>query len=265
MDENQSWNLESFLDSVIIDLDRAVDALSVKKDNVRMTYTVQDMSLTLQVFPQFDGDIVRFVTAQPGETGASTVEVQLGSIRDTQIHEIARRPVSRDDISLDMPEISRQEKRQLDKLGIKSANDLIRTVEGQNVDLERATDRKVNYQRLAEIIRKSRRQGLDAPRVDRVRLEPGGVRGLSVLAMNGTNLSPAPESPPGFPHATFGNQRVPVVAPDARRLYVALPADRPDLLEGQRVTIALDPYAVVTMRLQVPNPSSKKQVENHNA
>lgn len=265
MDENQPWNLESFLDSVILDLDRAVDTLSVKKENVRMTYTVQDLSLTLQVFPQFDGDVVRFVTAQPGESGASTVEVQLGSIRDTQIREIARRPISRDDISLDLPEISRQERRELAKLGIQSANDLVRTVEDQNVNLEKATNQKVNYQRLAAIIQKSRRQGPDAPRIDRVRLEPGGVRGLSVLALSGKNLLPMSESPPGFPQAAFGDRRVPVVARDARRLYIALPEDRIDLLEGQQVTVALDPYAVVTMRLQMPGLSSEAGIENYNA
>src|SRR5262245_64369801 len=99
-DANQPWQLETFLDSVILDLDRAVDTLAIKKDNVRMTYTVQDLALDLKVFPVFDGDAVRFVTARPGEEGASNVSVQLGSIRDNQIREISRRPPTRDETPL---------------------------------------------------------------------------------------------------------------------------------------------------------------------
>ncbi|MGI9284452.1 MAG: hypothetical protein ACR2P1_03635, partial [Pseudomonadales bacterium] len=81
--DNKSWNMESFLDSLIFELDKAQDTLSVKGLNRKLTYMVQDMNLQLQLFPEFDGETVRFTTAKPGETGASKVSFQLGSIRDT--------------------------------------------------------------------------------------------------------------------------------------------------------------------------------------
>ena len=43
--ENIAWNLEAFLNSMIYELDRANQTLSIKQDNVRLTYTVQDLSL----------------------------------------------------------------------------------------------------------------------------------------------------------------------------------------------------------------------------
>ncbi len=40
---NRSWNLETFLDSLIFELDKAQDTLSVKGMNRKLTYTVKDM------------------------------------------------------------------------------------------------------------------------------------------------------------------------------------------------------------------------------
>ncbi|MEU6680261.1 hypothetical protein [Streptomyces sp. NPDC046853] len=250
---NRPWQLESFLDSVILDLDRAVDALSVKKDNVRMTYTVQDLSLALQVFPVYDGGSVRFLTAQPGQEGASTVSVQLGSIRDTQIREIARAAPTRDDVPLDLPEIAPQERIELERLGLRSADDVVRTVEENNVDLDRLTGGKVNYGKLAQVLRRARRLGNGAPRVDSTRFEAANVRGLGVLALGGRNLAPLPGSPPGYPRATVGERRVPArVSAGGRRLCVAVPFERP--LAEQPVSVELDPYTDLTLRLSLDPP-----------
>ena len=75
---NQAWNLESFLDSLIVELDKAQDTLSFKGITRRLTYTVKDVGLDLQIFPQYDGRKVKFVTAQPGDAGASKISIQLG-------------------------------------------------------------------------------------------------------------------------------------------------------------------------------------------
>lgn len=253
---NRPWDLETFLDSVILDLDRAVDALAVKKENVRLTYTVQDLSLSLQVFPVYDGEVVRFVTAQPDEQGASTVTVQLGSIRDTQIREIARRPAAADDVPLDQIAIPHEERRELEKLGIRSGDDLLRTVTESKVDVERLTGRRVDYSKLADVLRRARRAGPTAPRVAGARLERAGVPGLSVLLVSGENLAPTGGAPSEYPRATLGRRRVPVRASeDGSRLYVAVPHGPDDALHNQPLTVALDPDAAITMRLRMePRP-----------
>ena len=68
---NRAWNLKSFMDSLIVELDRAQDALGVKGLTRPVTYTVKDVDVDLRCFPQFDGRQVRFLTAQPGEDGSS--------------------------------------------------------------------------------------------------------------------------------------------------------------------------------------------------
>jgi len=258
-DGNQAWALETFLDSVILDLDRAVDALAVKKDNVRLTYTVQDLGLTLQVFPVYDGDAVKFVTAQPDQKGASTVTVQLGSIRDTQIREIARRPAADDDVPLTQIEMPREERRQLEKLGIRSGDDLARTVTERRADVERVTGKKVDYNRLADVLRRARGMGPAAPRVTGARLEGAGVPGLSVLMVTGENLAAAGNA--GFPQATLGRRRVPIRASDdGGHLYVAVPHEPGGDLHDQPLTVALDPRTAITMRLQLstePRPHAE--------
>ena len=261
---NHAWDLETFLDSVIRDLDRAVDALSVKKENVRLTYTVQDLALTLQVFPMYDGETVKFVTAQPDEEGASTVKVQLGSIRDTQIREIARRPPAADDVGLDQIEMPHQERRELEKLGIRSGDDLVRTVEGSKLDVERLTGRKVDYGKLADVIRRARRAGPRAPRVGELSLEPTGVRGLSVLVVAGDNLAPGAGVPPGYPRATLGGREVPVrAAPDGGRLYVAVPHGSQETVDDQPLTLRLDQDATITMRLRLEREPQTAAEELH--
>src|SRR5687767_12013308 len=95
---NHAWNLEAFLDSLIVELDKAQDTLSYKGITRRLTYTVKDVGLDLHIFPEFDGKKVRFVTAQPGDAGASKISIQLGSITDRQIKEAAKEPPTRDDI-----------------------------------------------------------------------------------------------------------------------------------------------------------------------
>jgi len=87
MTSNQQWNLESFVDSFILELDKAQDTLAVKGVTRKLTYTVKDVALDLQIFPIYEGGKIRFVTAQPGEAGSSRLSLQLapspiGRLRD---------------------------------------------------------------------------------------------------------------------------------------------------------------------------------------
>ena len=121
---NKEWNLESFIDSLVIELDKAREILAVKAINRPLTYTVKDVGMDLNLFPTFNGSEVRFVTAQPGQTGASKLSIQLGSIRDQQIRQTSKEPMTRDNISIEAIDMDPEIKRELRTMGVSSINDL---------------------------------------------------------------------------------------------------------------------------------------------
>ena len=95
------------VDGVVIRvlLDKAREILAVKAINRPLTYTVKDVGLDLNLFPSYDGDEVRFVTAQPGQTGASKLSIQLGSITDQQIRMTSKDPITKDNISIESTDL----------------------------------------------------------------------------------------------------------------------------------------------------------------
>lgn len=242
---NQSWNLESFLDSLIYELDQAQDRLSVKGVNRKLTYTVKDMALELNIFPEFDGDTVRFTTAKPGDTGASKISLQLGSIRDTQIREVTREPLTQAEISLEEIDIPEPQRKELKKLGIHSAEDLQHTVEHQDVDLEKFTQNKVSYNQLAERINQARRKQ-NAPKVSKASVSK--AQGETILTLEGDNLVIA-QSLDQFPVAVINNQTVEVISANAKELKIRVD-NRQLQSTSNQLKVALDPYAIVTMDLQ---------------
>ena len=123
----EPWNLESFLDSLILELDKAQDTLSVKGITRKLTYTVQDVALDLQIFPHFDSGKVQFSAAQPGESGSSKLSIKLGSITDRQIRETTRDPFKVDDVAIEtIDELDDETKDNLQRKGIHTASDLER-------------------------------------------------------------------------------------------------------------------------------------------
>ena len=241
---NRPWNMEEFLDALVFELDNYVDTLSFKGINRKLTYTVKDLALELKLFPEFDGETVRFTTAKPGDTGASTISIQLGSIRDTQIREIARQPITRDDISLDTIDLPEDQRKELNRLGINSAEDLRRAVVDRNVDLESVTRKKVNYQKLAQVIQQSKRR-LAPPQVSKVSVTRGADR--AVLSVQGSNLSLS-QGLSQYPLALINSQACPVLKAGEQEL--SLHVD-PGLLRNgsNQLAIALDPYTVITLEL----------------
>jgi hypothetical protein len=112
------------------------------------------------------------VTAEPGQDGASGLKIQLGSITSRGIKETTSAPVTKDDIAIEqLPDIDDDAKASLRKLGVKSVKDL-EAMEERNVDIEKATDSKLDYGSLANIINKARRRRM-APTVDKVGLAQG--------------------------------------------------------------------------------------------
>lgn len=240
---NRPWNLEAFLDALIVELDKARDTLAVKGVTRPLTYSVQDVGLELQIFPVYDGNQVKFVTAQPGQEGASGLKIQFGSITARSIKETTAEPITKDDVSIELLEdIDEEAKASLRKLGIKSARDLDR-MEERDVDLEKV-DRRLDYNQLAKIVNKARRRERP-PTISNVRM--ASAQGQPVVVLEGENLVPA--RVPEFPVALLDGERVDVVA--ATGTEVGLQID-PRRLAGRESTLkmALDPFAVMTMRLE---------------
>lgn len=252
-DERQSpWRLNSFLDQLILELDRAQDTLAVKGINRRLTYTVKDLALELQLFPHFDGRELRFLTAKPGESGAAKVAFQLGSITDRQIREVTSEPMTADDVSFDaVEELDPETKTTLERIGVKSARDLERMRE-KNIDLTQVSEKPVDYNRLAGIINRAKRRA-NRPSISSATIVFG--QGTPELRLVGENLTlRTPEfarSLAGgeFPIAYLNEDRVEVLSAGGEQIRLAVPETL--VRDGMnRLRVIFDPYAVLTMELQ---------------
>lgn len=250
---DDSWNLESFLDSLIFELDKAQDTLSVKGINRKLTYTVKDMALDLNVFPRYSEHGIRFTNAKPGEEGASRISLQLGSISDRQIRETTKKPLSADDIAIEnIEEIDPDVKESLQKVGVNSVNDLER-MERQKVNIEKLVEtkagsgKKVDYGNLANLINKARRKTL-APKVTQAGLYPGNP-GSMELRLQGKNLSLL-DVKEFTPEAMLNDQKVMINT--AGPEHITLSLSQAAIIPGKNTLhIALDPYAVLSMNLKI--------------
>jgi len=240
----KGWTLKSFLDSLTLELDRAQETLAIKGLTRRLTYSVRDLALDLQLFPDFDGEELRFTTAKPGETGAARVSLQLGSITDRQIRETTREPRRKDDVAIEeVEDIDPKVKTSLEKIGVTSVSDLER-MEKANVDLDKAGAEKIDYGSLARLIQRSKRRKA-APKVSSASLSDDGER--VILTISGENLAQA-ESMPEFPRAMLGDTALTVRSAGPAAIAFEMDAstlpDKPTALR-----IALDPQAVLSMNL----------------
>ena len=248
-ENNTNWNLESFLDSLIIELDKARETLAVKAINKPLTYAVKDISLDLQLFPTYDGDNIRFTTAQAGQSGASKVSIQLGSITDQQIRETSRIPVSKNDIVIDTIDgIDEGTKKKLKKIGVNSVTDLEK-MEKKNIDIEKISANDggggINYKNLAGLIEKTRR-AKNPPLVAKVSVSKTAEG--PVLVLQGKNLAVQQSF---APVAVINNELTEVVAHDPHLVKLRL---RKEILKPGKneVILTLDPYAVFKVNIQQP-------------
>ncbi|MEL6865621.1 MAG: hypothetical protein AAFP19_14435 [Bacteroidota bacterium] len=242
---NQSWNLETFLDSLIVELDKARETLAVKAINKPLTYAVKDLNLEMQLFPSFDGRKVQFVTARPGQTGASKIAIQLGSITDQQIRKTTKEPISKDDLSLEViEEIDEDTKSNLRKIGVTSVKDLAE-IERKNVDLEKASHQKVSYKHLAGLLQKARRSQFP-PQVSKASFSKS--QGQVNLLVEGKNLA---VDKTYVPVAIFNDQLVEILAFDKRQLNLKVEAKQVRSSQNELI-IALDPFTV--FKININNP-----------
>src|SRR5689334_10808700 len=134
--ENAAWQLADFVESLVVELDKTRETLAVKAINKPLSYSVKEVALDLNIFPSYDGDQVTFVTAQPGQAGASKVSIQLNSITDQQVRATTKALGAKNDINIDDIGIDKTTKKHLRKLGVNSVDDL-RQIQQKNVDLEK--------------------------------------------------------------------------------------------------------------------------------
>lgn len=239
---NRSWNLESFLDSLIVELDKARETLAIKAINKPLTYAVKDVNLEMQLFPSFDGDNVRFITAQPGQEGASKIAIQLGSITDQQIRKTTKGPTTTQDVSIDLiDEIDSETKNSLRKIGVTSVNDLDK-IKKKNVDLLKASNKKVDYGKLANLLNKARRNE-NPPKVGHVNFNIS--RGASIIDVEGDNLVFNDQYKPV---AVFNGEMVEFTETSKQHLKIAVQPEKVKT-KGNELIIVSDPYTVFKMKL----------------
>lgn len=242
MSENTAWQLEDFVDSLVVELDKTRETLAIKAINKPLSYSVKEVALDLNIFPSYDGDKVRFVTAQPGQTGASKVSIQLGSITDQQVRATSKPPPSKGDLAIDDIAVDPATKKQLRRIGVNSVDDL-QAVEKKNVNLKKVTDNEIDYSALANQIQKARRDQ-NRPRVSGVSMSMED--GEPCLLIRGRELAVDPK----FDPVAVVNQKLArVVARSPTELKVAI---GPEHRFGQRneLILAFDPYAFMRVNVK---------------
>ncbi len=241
--ENTAWQLEDFVDSLVVDLDKTRETLAVKAINKPLSYTVKELALDLNIFPSYDGDSVKFITAQPGQEGASKVTIQLGSITDQQVRATTKIPGGKNDLNIDDIPIDKTTKKQLRKLGVNSVDDL-KQIEQKNVDLKKVTDNAIDYSALANQIQKSKREQAP-PRVNGVSLSLDESEGPYLL-IKGQNLAVDPT----FPPVAVVNQTLAGImssSPDEVKIRVS---DEHSLARDNEVILTFDPFAVIRLNVK---------------
>ena len=243
MAENTAWQLEELVDSLVVDLGKTRQTLAVRALTTPLDYTVKELALDLNIFPSYDGDRVTFLTAQPGQEGASKVTINLGSITDQQVRATSKTPGGKNDLTIDEIPIDKATKKQLRKLGVSSVNDL-KQIEQKNVDLKKVSDSNIDYSALANQISKSKRD-----------LTPPKVKGVSFsvdeneepyLLIKGENLAIDPKFPPV---AVINDTLAGVMScsPDEIKIRVT---DEHALAQNNEVILTFDPFALVRLNVK---------------
>jgi hypothetical protein len=241
---NTPWQLEDFIDSLVIELDKTRETLAVKAINKPLSYTVKEVALDLNIFPSYDGDQVKFLTAQPGQEGASKVTIQLGSITDQQVRATTKTPGSKSEINLEEIEVDKATKKQLRKLGVNSVEDL-QQIEKKNIDIQKVSD-NIDYRKLANQIQKSKR-AKKPPRVTAASLSLDENR-VPYLLIEGENLG---GTDPGFrPVAVVNQALAEILSCSDSEVKIQIGRDH-HLSETNELILTFDPYTLMKVNVKV--------------
>lgn len=241
--DNSAWQLEDFVDSLVVELDKTRETLAVKAINKPLTYTVKELALDLNIFPSYDGDTVKFITAQPGQQGASKVTIQLNSITDQQVRATTKAP-AKTDISISDIDVDKNTKKKLRKLGVNSVDDL-RQIERRDVDIQKVSDNSIDYAKLANQIRKSHRNE-SPPLIKSAGLSVGDDKSR-VLTISGANLG----IDPSFQSvAVVNNALAEVLSCGENEIKIRITRDH-GFSKNNEVILTFDPFAVVKVNVKV--------------
>lgn len=240
--ENSAWQLEDFVDSLVVELDKTRETLAVKAINKPLSYSVKELSLDLNIFPSYDGDTVRFVTAQPGQSGASKVTIQLGSITDQQVRATSKPPPAKGDIDISEIPVDKATRKQLRKLGVNSVDDL-QQIERKNVDLKKVAESDVDYSALANQIQKARRNQ-NPPRVTGVSLSMDDDN-APCLVIEGAQLAVNPKFEPV---AVLNQSLAQVISHSDSEMKVRI--DKEKFRDKNDLIVAFDPFACLRVNLK---------------
>jgi hypothetical protein len=241
--ENTSWQLEDFVDSLVVELDKTRETLAVKAINKPLSYTVKEVALDLNIFPTYDGDQVTFITAQPGQTGSSKVSIQLGSITDQQVRATSKLPESKNEVALAELPVDKKTKKQLRKLGVRSSEDL-KEIQRKNVDLQQISENTIDYRNLAGEIERSRRMKRP-PKVSAAVLSRD-EHGTPALSIQGENLSMNARFQPV---AVVNDTLAEVLSYDDHELRLQI-TDAHRLSDDNEVVLTLDPFAILKVKVK---------------
>jgi hypothetical protein len=241
--ENTAWQLDDFVDSLVVELDKTRETLAVRAINKPISYQVEKVDLDLNIFPSYDGDQVSFVTAQPGQDGASKVSIKLGSITDQQVRASSKAPTAKKDLAIDEIGVDKSTKKKLRRLGVTSVDDL-EQVERKNVDLKKVSDNVIDYTKLANQIQKSRRDAAP-PSISGVSLSLDQAAGPCLL-VQGDHLA----VDPNFPPVAVINQRLAEVLSSSDTELRIQVDDRHRLQSDNEVILTFDPFAVVRVKVR---------------
>jgi hypothetical protein len=241
--DNVAWQLEDFVDSLVVELDKTRETLAVKAINKPLSYTVKELNLDLNIFPSYDGDQIKFITAQPGQESASKVTIQLSSITDQQVRATTKIPTGKGDVKISEIDLDKKTQKKLRKLGVNSVEDL-KQIEERNVDLQKVTDEDIDYSALANQIQKSRR-GQNPPRVRSVSLSFDEER-TPYLLIQGENLAVDPTFPPV---AVVNQTLAEVLSSSDKEVKIQITGTHA-LAENNEVIMTFDPFAVVKMNVK---------------
>ncbi len=242
--ENQQWNLEDFIDSLVVELDKTRETLAVKAINKPLSYSVKDMSMDLNIFPTYDGDQIRFVTAQPGQEGASKVSIQLGSITDQQVRATSKVNGLKNDIQIDKLDIDTASKRKLRKLGVTSADD-IKQIENKNIDIKKVSDDSLDYTAIANQIQKAKRNQ-NPPRVKGVSMSVDENKN-PFLIVTGENLAVNGKFKPV---AIINNTLAEVMSFSDDEIKIQLDKTH-QVTQNNELVLTMDPFAIIKMNVKV--------------
>ncbi|NGO48988.1 hypothetical protein [Streptomyces ureilyticus] len=243
MTDNTAWQLEDFVDSLVVELDKTRETLAVKAVNKPLSYTVKELALDLNTFPSYDGEQIRFLTAQPGQEGASKVTISLNSITDQQVRATTKLPRGTTDVTIDQIDVDQETRKKLRKLGVSSVDDLEQLQE-RDVDLGQVSGNDIDYTMLAKKIQKSRRNQ-SPPTIGAVSLSVADDDGPCLL-IEGRHLG---VDPAFQPVAVVNEVLADVLATSDRELLIQL-APGNALRADNDVVVAFDQYAVVKVNVR---------------